>query len=422
MMPKNVPLRLVWIGAVCLVLVLPANAIHGSHTLDLSYDPDTGGLTIAPGEFHRLEIASAGGLFTGPPSVAVTEFFEGYLSVFPRSAEPLALGSVLPTGLTFDDLSQDLCVEAVRDYQQWNPPVLYDVVRLNGQVLHAEPVSCSRPPRVFPPFSGERTGILQYESATGDLRLRSQTPITALNINSTSELFTGTAREGVFVSWIDVNRPDKLFKLENAGMVSLDYGPIMEPGLTNNEFLSDICISGAWLGGGYVDLDYAYPNAGTVPIPTCDGNSRPAEVEIKVEYNTTNGEVAIRAADLLTPPVPPGAAAAEEAMLMTTLDMRSSSGIFTGGTTQNLDGPYDQQSPFRILKQDREGFASVNFGPILAKGLTQEFVEQDVTLDVTFFNRSTLRGVEVVTVPEPSGFVWLLAATGLMARVRRRRT
>ena len=81
----------------------------------------------------------------------------------------------------------------------------------------------------------------------------------------------------------------------------------------------------------------------------------------------SSGEVAINVASLLAVSMPPGVVAAEEALLMTTLDLRSASGIFTGASAQNLDGPFDRQSAFRILKQDRAGFSAVNFGPVLCR-------------------------------------------------------
>jgi hypothetical protein len=397
---------------------LLSSSAHAEGTVDLLYDPETGSLTSVP-TVDLLRVTSTQGLFTGFPTVGVFDFYEHFLFVRQwETVEPLEIGPVLATGLADDVLMQDLCVQAFSLSEDLHTQEPYDVVRLNGQVLHSEAVQCLTPPREFPPFTGERTGILQYNSATGDLRLRSQTPITALEIKSKQAIFTGTANEGVFIGMFDVNRPDKLALIRHSGLIETDFGPLVETGLSNNEFLADICVAGAWLGGGYATLDYAYPDAGTVPILPCDGSAEPTEAEITIQYDVSDGELAISVADLLDLPAPLGALEAEEALLMTTLDLRSTSGIFSGVPAQNLDGPFDSQSAFRILKQDREGFASVNFGPVLAPGLTRDFVTQDVTVDVTFLGGSELAEIKVETVPEPNGCLLLWAALGVLLRRR----
>ena len=233
------------VTATCIVVSLPYRAVQAADTLDLLYDPATSKLTTVPTAYD-LKIISTSGLFTGVPTARVYDYYEHFLSTgryYVGEDKPLELGPIVKEGVTLDELARDLCVEATHSDEY--PIDFYDVVRLNGQVFQSEPVTCQIPPRQFPPFTGERAGILQYQSVTGDLRLRSQTPITALQIESSGHRFTGIANEGVFIGVADVNRPDKLFKLMPSGMVRLDYGPVMQAGLANNEFLSDICVDGA---------------------------------------------------------------------------------------------------------------------------------------------------------------------------------
>jgi hypothetical protein len=269
-------------------------------------------------------------------------------------------------------------------------------------------------------MTGERQAALQYDSQTGGLRLRAQTPLTTLEIQSQSQIFTGTASPGVFISLFDVVRPDKLFKLVHSGFAELDYGPIAKPGLENHALLADICARGSWKPSGIATLEYAYPGAGTVPINECGFGEPRTQAAIQLEYESTRGELTIHARDLLAEPLPPGAAAAEEALLMTTLELRSQSGAFVGPTPPDLSGPFDQHSAFRILKQDRAGFESIELGPLLAPGLTAEFVRDDILLDVTFLNGHAMSEIEVIAVPEPAAAAWwAVLALALVGRARR---
>ncbi len=262
------------LGIVACVLaggvMLGGRFLQAAGTLELSYDASTGSLTSNPTP-HDLRITSPAGLLTQLPTIGIEDYYVHFLRVLRSDADqPLVMGPVFEPNVPVDLLMQDLCVTAIKDP---GPNGLrnnfFDPVLLNGQVLHSEPAVCERPPRELPPFSGERSGILQYDSLTGDLRLRSQTPITALEIRSQQRWFTGTPNEAEFLNFFDVARPDKLFKLWNSGFVEVDYGPVVQPGLRNHELLEDICVYGAWLGGGIAELDYAYPDAGTVPIQQC---------------------------------------------------------------------------------------------------------------------------------------------------------
>jgi hypothetical protein len=386
-------------------------AARAADTLDLSYDPATGSLISVPPPYY-MQLNSPRGLFTQIPAIRVGNFYEHYFEVFqPQTpTDSLQIGPVLTPGVTLDELLLDLCVEAQTSRSEFGVIDYFETIRLNGQVLHAEPADCIPMPPEFPPMTGERTALLQYDAITGDLRMRSQSPLATMEIQSKSGSFTGTPRNGVFIGVFDVARADKLFKLMTSGFVELDMGPVVAPELASHTLLADICANGAWLGGGHATLDYAYPGAGAVPIPDCVDQSPRTEAAISLEYNADDGQLTIETADLLAEPVPPGAAAADEVLLMTTLELRSVSGAFTGPVPPSLSGAYDQQTPFRILKQDREGFASVDLGMVLAPGLSAEQVATDVTLDVTFLGGHALKQIHVVPVPEPTGCAWLLCA------------
>ena len=71
--------------------------------------------------------------------------------------------------------------------------------------------------------------------------------------------------------------------------------------------------------------------------------------------------------------------------LMTTVQMESKSGIFTGLRPAMLDGPFDVHRPNKVFRLDLRNVQEFDFGPIAIPGLTQEFLQNDL-----IFNGSKL--------------------------------
>ncbi|MCA9169010.1 MAG: dockerin type I repeat-containing protein [Planctomycetales bacterium] len=119
--------------------------------------------------------------------------------------------------------------------------------------------------------------VIEYDSATGNLRAHSQTnaPITVIEIRSNSHAFQGERPAAVSRTPFDVFRPHKLFSLFLGGVSSFDFGPVLPTGLTVEELQEDLLVSGAILPRGGPDMsiysvDGAAPSlarmSGTTPL------------------------------------------------------------------------------------------------------------------------------------------------------------
>ncbi|MCA9171769.1 MAG: hypothetical protein KDB23_29075, partial [Planctomycetales bacterium] len=98
--------------------------------------------------------------------------------------------------------------------------------------------------------------VIEYDSATGNLRAHSQTNalITAIEIRSNSHAFQGERPAVANRTPFDVFRPDKLFSFISRGETSFDFGPVLPTGLTAEELQKDLLISGAILPRGGPDM------------------------------------------------------------------------------------------------------------------------------------------------------------------------
>ena len=66
---------------------------------------------------------------------------------------------------------------------------------------------------------------------------------------------------------------------------------------------------------------------------------------------------------------------------VTTIDIVSASGIFTGESGDNLLGPLDIDEDHKIFKLVHQGFTDVSFGAVAVPGLSEEFVLSDLTIN-----------------------------------------
>lgn len=98
---------------------------------------------------------------------------------------------------------------------------------------------------------------------------------------------------------------------------------------------------------------------------------------------------------------------------LTALEIESTSGQFTKAC-EGLGGPFDVCFTTKVFKMDVNGFASVNFGPILPANLSPSQLVGDLAVDGATLGGgfNTGSGVYLVhpsaAIPEPSS--WLLLA------------
>lgn len=157
-------------------------------------------------------------------------------------------------------------------------------------------------------------------------------------------------------------------------------------------------IVAALTNGLYLQGPYAAINQG--------GTQKDAQASII--YNAITGEVAVDA--------PAGQA-------LTSINIDSAAGIFTGQPAQNLGGSFDNDVDNNIFKATfGSSFGSVTFGLAAEPGLSEEFMAGDLTVVGSLEGGGDLGDVDLVYIPEPSSQVLLaLASVGLMIRLRSHR-
>lgn len=120
--------------------------------------------------------------------------------------------------------------------------------------------------------------------------------------------------------------------------------------------------------------------------------------QTSVGYDVTSGEVWVDA--------PLGTE-------LTSINIDSASGIFTGEAAQNLGGSFDNTAPDNIFKATfGSSFGSLSFGRVAQAGLSEEFLADDLTVVGSLAGGGELGDVDLIYVPEPSMLV--LALLGLI--------
>jgi hypothetical protein len=145
------------------------------------------------------------------------------------------------------------------------------------------------------------------------------------------------------------------------------------------------------------------------PYAAISSGGRAGDGQTSVGYNPSTGEVFVDA--------PAGTN-------LTSINIDSAAGIFTGAPAQNLGGSFDNDSDTNIFKATfGSSFGSLTFGNVAQPGLSQQVVLGDLTVVGSLAGGGALGNVDLIYVPEPASAV--LATLGvvlamLLARRRRR--
>ena len=124
-------------------------------------------------------------------------------------------------------------------------------------------------------------------------------------------------------------------------------------------------------------------------------------------YNANTGEVSVDA--------PTGTE-------LTSINIDSSAGIFTGDPAQNLGGSFDNDADANIFKATfGSSFGSLSFGNVAQPALDKEFVMTDLTVVGSLAGGGDLGAVDLVYIPEPTS-ITLLVLGLLGGMLLRRRT
>ena len=165
-----------------------------------------------------------------------------------------------------------------------------------------------------------------------------------------------------------------------------------------NGFFDQIDIIAALTNGLYLQGPYGAISPG----------GEAGDEQTSVVYNPTTGEVGV------------DAPASTE---LTSINIQSTAGIFTGDPAQNLGGSFDNDADDNIFKATfGSSFGSLSFGAVAQAGLSEEFVANDLSVVGSLSGGGALGDVDLIYVPEPGSLgLLLLGGLGLAVTSTRRR-
>ena len=179
-----------------------------------------------------------------------------------------------------------------------------------------------------------------------------------------------------------------------------DGAPGGQPGSppAGNGRFDQLDIIGALSNGVYLTGPYAAIAAGGVAD---DGQT-------SLGYDARTGEVWVDA--------PAGSQ-------LTSINIDSTSGLFTGQPAQNLGGSFDNDADNNIFKATfGSSFGSLSFGNVAQPGLAESLLLDDLSVVGSLAGGGDLGGVDLIYVPEPSALALLtLGLSGLVVCMGLRR-
>ena len=149
-------------------------------------------------------------------------------------------------------------------------------------------------------------------------------------------------------------------------------------------------------------------NAGlylTGPYLAVGSNGQEGDDQTSIRYDANTGDIAVDAPNGIE---------------LTSINIDSASGIFTGEPAQNLGGSFDNDADTNIFKATfGSSFGSLSFGNVAQAGLSEEFVLNDLSVVGSLAGGGALGDVDLIYVPEPASLG--LAFVGLLSMLAGRR-
>ena len=145
----------------------------------------------------------------------------------------------------------------------------------------------------------------------------------------------------------------------------------------------------------------------TGPYAALAGPGNRGDGQTSIVYDTSTGEVAVDA--------PAGTE-------LTSINIDSAGGIFTGDPAANLGGSFDNDADNNIFKATfGSSFGSVSFGTVAQAGLSEDFLVNDLSVVGSLAGGGDLGNVDLVFIPEPSTIGMLLIGMVLGLRYFQRK-
>ena len=139
----------------------------------------------------------------------------------------------------------------------------------------------------------------------------------------------------------------------------------------------------------------------TGPYSAVEPNGQANDGHTAIVYNAGSGEIAVD--------TPTG-------IELTSINIDSAAGIFTGDVAQNLGGSFDLDADDTIFKATFGGsFGSISFGDVAQTGLAKDTLLGDLTVIGSLQGGGALGNVDLIYVPEPTGLLLLVVGAFAVA-------
>ncbi len=356
----------------------------GDEQTTVIYDASTGRIMLdSPhdADLTSIDLSSAARVFTGRPARNLDGPFDADLddNIFRADYggrfSSMNLGKVAVVELSEEFLRSDLTVSGT----------LTDGGTLGSVDL------VYLPARQFTPgvqpggqVGDDRTSLVYYAS-TGRLLLDAPAgaELTSIDIQSSSSVFA-SGRAANLGGPFDEHTNDTIFKTTlDGGFGSTNLGRVASANLTSDFVQSDLTVIGSHGdGSSLLNVDLVYIPGEEVP-PGLQPDGRRGDARASIVYDASTGHVSLDAPTNVE---------------LTSLDIRSSTGVFDGGgTAENLEGRFDVLDLNGLFKASFDGsFGSISLGEIAQPKLDRSFLQQDLTVAGTLADGSSLGPVDLV--------------------------
>jgi hypothetical protein len=143
------------------------------------------------------------------------------------------------------------------------------------------------------------------------------------------------------------------------------------------------------------------------PYAAIGPNGQRGDGQTSIVYDPRTGELAVDAPNNVQ---------------LTSVNIDSAGGVFTGAPSQNLGGSFDNDSDTNIFKATfGSSFGSLSFGNVAQPGLTQQFVLGDLTVVGSLAGGGALGNVDLIYIPEPAAATLMAMGVLALACIRRLR-
>jgi hypothetical protein len=139
----------------------------------------------------------------------------------------------------------------------------------------------------------------------------------------------------------------------------------------------------------------------TGPYAALGANGQLGDSQTSIRYDARSGELSVDA--------PVG-------IQLTSINIDSAAGIFTGNAASNLGGSFDNDSDTNVFKATfGSNFGSLSFGTVAQAGLSEAVVLGDLTVVGSLAGGGGLGVVDLIYVPEPATLI--LVSLGLLGLI-----